>query len=320
MMNYLMAKWTRVASLFLFFLSFSLFFPSCVPNKRIVYLQHEQEIKKETYPTDSIVRTYDLKLQDYRLKPGDIVSIRVASITPEEFNFVRQYEQQLGQIRRLNQYQQGQQGGNQNNQFMNQGLRGGGGGAAGGQNAGDAMISALLLDQMQSGFVIDPRGQLEMPEIGVVELSGLTIEEAESLIKSELTGYFETPMVRIQLLSFHFTILGEVNMEGRYTTFDPRTNIFDAIMLAGNLSEFADRSKIKIVRYENETAKIIYLNTLNEDLLAAQNFFIQPDDLIIVPPLEARATRRYTLPSASTILGVTSTTISLILLIINLNN
>jgi polysaccharide export outer membrane protein len=305
--------------IFFILLLTGMFFQACVPNKRLVYLQYEEDFKDNPFPSDSIVRTYDLKRPDYRLNPNDIISLRVASITPEEFNFIRQYEQQLGQIRKLSQYQQGlmQQG---NNQFMNQmGMRGGGGGNNQGV-MGDPMVSALLLDQMQSGFVLDPTGSLDLPRIGTVNLTGLTIEEAESKIKGLLDGFFETPMVRIQLLSFHFTIVGEVNQEGRYTSFDPNPNIFDAIMLAGNLSEFADRSNIKIVRQQNGQARIIYLNTLAEKTLAAEHFFLQPDDLIIVPPLEARTTRTYTFTSASTIVGVLSGALSLVLLLITLNN
>ncbi|MGK7394253.1 MAG: polysaccharide biosynthesis/export family protein [Candidatus Cyclobacteriaceae bacterium M3_2C_046] len=284
---------------------------ACVPNKKIVYLQQENDLK-ESFPTDSIVRSYQLKMKQYELKPEDIISLRVASITPEEYNFVREYEQQLGQIRKLNQYQQNNVGSGNNNQMFNRGGLGNMG------NDGGGGFSALMLDQMQSGFILDQQGELELPKIGVVNLAGLTISEAEKKITRLLTGFFETPMVRIQLLDFHFTILGEVNNEGRYTSFDPDINIFDALMLAGNLTEFADRSKIKIVRYQEEHANIIYVNTLDEGLLAANAFFLQPNDLIIVPPLEARSARKYTLPNASTLLSVVTAGASLILLVLSL--
>jgi len=277
---------------------------SCVPNRKIVYLQSDDDLTKQN-PTDVVVRSYDAKKFDYELKPNDIISLRVASITPEEYNFIKKYEEQLGQIRKLNQYQQNSMGGGQNNRFMQQGgfmqQRGGEGGG----------ISSLMLDQMQSGFELDGQGQLELPEIGVVTLSGLTLEQAEDSIRRKLTGYFETPMVRIQLLNFHFTIIGEVEAEGRYTAFDPNFNVFDAFMLAGNLTEFADRSNIKVIRSNGEQKEVIYLNTLEEDLLAADYFYLRPGDLIVVPPLPVRTTRNYTLPSTSTIISIITAAISL---------
>jgi len=284
-------------------------FAACVPNKRIVYLQNQEPERDAITRSDSAIRTYTTFRTDYLLKPTDVISLRIASLTPSEYNFVKQYEEQLGLIRRLNQYDQSTQAGGNQQQRMQAG--------AGGVNEG---LNPILLDRQQTGFELDAEGYLELPVIGKLQMSGMTIAEAEKLIKEKLLSYFETPVVRIQLLSFQFTILGEVNKEGRYTTFDPNSSIIDAIILAGNLTDFADRSKIKVVRTEGNRAEIIYLNTLREDLLGQSGFYLQPNDLIIVPPLQARATRRYTLPNSTTLLGVFASTLSIVLLIVNLNN
>jgi polysaccharide biosynthesis/export protein len=284
---------------------------SCVPNRKIVYLQHKDELKR-SYPTDSVLRTYSLKRELYRLKPEDIISLRVASITDDEFNFISKYEMQLGGIRQLNQYSQGSpstedrgtaQGGFP---YSNIGTLGGIG-------------TTLLLDRLNSGFKIALNGELELPQIGTVQLAGLTISEAEDVIRRSLLGYYETPMVRVQLLNFHYTILGEINSEGRYTSYNPELNIFEAIILAGNLTELADRTQIKIVRQNGENSEIVYLNTLSEDLLNNSHFYIKPNDMIIVPPLQARSTSRYTLPRVASTVGILSSTLSVIALIITLS-
>jgi len=285
-------------------------FTACVPNKRIVYLQHPPEPKKgKVSNTDSLSRLYTTQYREYRLKPRDIISLRIASITPDEFDFVRKYEEQLGMIRKLIQYDQATMGGG------SRGMSGVGGGSSGGD-----VMSALSLDRAQSGFVLDEIGDLELPYIGKVNLKGLTLPEAELHIKEQLKGYFETPVVRLQIINFHFTILGEVNKEGRYTLFDPNATVFDAISIANNLTDYADRSKIKIVRTVGNEAKVFYINTLKEDLLAQDAFYMQPNDVIIVPPLPARATKKYTVPAYSMALTAISTTLTLIVLIISLNN
>jgi polysaccharide export outer membrane protein len=175
-----------------------------------------------------------------------------------------------------------------------------------------------MLDRQQTGFVLDEEGFLELPKIGRIQFAGLTIPKAEALVKEKLFGFFETPVVRIQLLSFYFTILGEVTKEGRYTIYDPNANVFDAITIAGNLTDFADRSKIKIVRLKGEKADVVYVNALRENLLEQAGFFLQPNDLIIVPPLEARAARKYKLPTAITAISLTLSIISLALIVTSL--
>lgn len=288
---------------------------ACVPNKRIVYLQNDSEPKHGTVTnTDSLVRSYNTRFKEYILRPRDIISLHIGTITPNEFDFVQKYMEDLGIIRELNQFDQA-------NKNMNNGMRMGGGGMSGGNLAtlGGPSLSPIMLDRLQTGFTITDEGTLNLPKVGVLNLAGLTITQAEKLVQEKLYGFYETPIVRIQLLSFHFTILGEVNTEGRYTIFTPNVNVFDAITIAENLTDFADRSKIKVVRFKGDQASVIYVNTLKENLLEQPGFYLQPNDLIIVPPLEARATRKYTLPNYTTGVGLVVSTLTLILLIANLN-
>jgi polysaccharide export outer membrane protein len=281
---------------------------SCVPNRRIVYLQNPVEpAVGEVKNTDSAQRTYTTHFTDYVLRSRDIISLRIASITPGEYDFIQKYEEKLGLIRKLTQYDQS----NKATGLGQQGMMGGVGTQGG--------SSSLMLDRLQSGFIIDEEGALELPYIGKVMLSGLTLPAAEALVKEKLKGYFETPVVRIQLLSFNFTILGEVKKEGRYTAFDPNATIIDAIALADNLNDYADRSKIKIIRTQGNTAKVYYVNTLAEDLLGQPGFYLQPNDVIIVPPLKARYAGKYVVPNYTLGISILTATLSLTALVISLS-
>src|SRR5689334_9399298 len=86
---------------------------ACVPNKQIVYLQHTSEPDVNTVNNkDSLARSYATRYQDYILKPRDIISVRIATLTPDEYDFIKKYEQDLGLLRKLNQYDQANQGQN----------------------------------------------------------------------------------------------------------------------------------------------------------------------------------------------------------------
>lgn len=282
--------------------------PSCVPNKKILYVQHPNDPKPgQVTESDSLLRTYATFNKPYELQPEDIISLRIASLTPVEFDFVKQYEEQLGIIRKLNQYEQG------NNSGGNTRIQGGG-------SADGSGLSPIALDRQQTGFILDRKGYIELPEIGKVQLSGLSIPEAEEMIREKLINYFETPVIRMQLLSFHFTILGEVESEGRYTAYDPQTSVIDAIAIADNLSEFADRSRLKVLRFEGDEAQVYYINTLREDMVAQKGFYLRPNDLIIVPALKARQTIKYVLPVTKVFFAFSASAISLALLIMAINN
>lgn len=143
-------------------------------------------------------------------------------------------------------------------------------------------------DPLLSGFIIDEQGNIELPVIGNVKINGLTINEAQRKISDLLQqGGLESPKVVIRILSFQYTVLGEVRRPGIFNNYTGKINILEALANAGDFTDFSDRKNIKIVRYENNIARVLYVNVLDRDILSNPYFYIQPNDQIIVDPLKA---------------------------------
>ena len=105
-------------------------------------------------------------------------------------------------------------------------------------------------DPRLSGFLIDDSGKVTLPDGGRIFLKGSTIEESETKIQKYISNYLVNPTVVVKHLNFQFTILGEVNTPGTYTSYNRKTNMFEALGMAGDLTDFAERSRIKLVRYK----------------------------------------------------------------------
>ncbi|MTI21022.1 polysaccharide export protein, partial [Fulvivirga sp. RKSG066] len=234
----------------IYFVLAGLIFGACVPSKKLVYLQHEDELKHlNAIPTDSVLRTHSMAIQEYRIQPLDLLSINFESITAEEYDF----------FSKLN--PQGNQGVGNN----------------------------LLL----RGILVDTEGNIEYPVVGKVYVSGLTVFEAQSKLQNLANQYLKDAVVRIRLLNFRFTVLGEVNVEKVVNAPNTRVNMMEAIGLAGGFAELADRSRVKIIRQKGNTSEIFYVNLLEEDYLRSPNYFVQQNDVIIVPPLKQRTFKKY---------------------------
>lgn len=238
---------------------------ACVPRKKLIYLQEDQR---------QPIRNFQSKDESYRLKPEDIISVNIFSLTPGQFDIF--------------------------------------GSRSGGEGSESSAGSNVNL------FTIDDEGFVELPAIGELEVSGLTIKEAQDKIRLELEDYLQSPLVRITLQTpFEFTVLGEVNGPGRYTVIGKELTLLEAIGTAGDLTQYADRSQLKIVRRnEDGTSNITYVNVLNDDLLASENYYLRSEDLIIVDPLRAKSVRENQLFLISSLIGTLST---ITLLIWNLN-
>ena len=74
----------------LFFLAILLALLShCVPVRKQTYLQ-EQSPELRDYPKDTVVKSLLVDEYEYNLQSGDILSVRISSLTPQEYDFFRQ--------------------------------------------------------------------------------------------------------------------------------------------------------------------------------------------------------------------------------------
>jgi polysaccharide export outer membrane protein len=138
------------------------------------------------------------------------------------------------------------------------------------------------------GYTIDPEGLVTLPTLGPVKVEGLSIPDAEKAIQARADDFFSDATVKVVLLNFNISVVGEVNRPGRYPIYENRANVIDGLALAGDLTTLADRSRIRIMRSRDGTNHLYHLNLNDQNILADPHFYLQPDDVVIVDPLLRR--------------------------------
>lgn len=138
------------------------------------------------------------------------------------------------------------------------------------------------------GHSIAPDGTITLPGLGAIMVDGLSIPEAEQAIKQQADLSYSDATVKVVLLNFTISVVGEVNRPGRYPVYDNRMNVLEGLALANDLTVLADRSRIRIVRSREGTNHLYHLDLTDQHLLADPHFYLQPGDVIIVDPLKRR--------------------------------
>jgi polysaccharide export outer membrane protein len=250
------------------------FLGSCVSNRKVTLLQKD-DVALTSPTTDKVVRSYSIDTFVYKIQSNDIVSVRFESLTAKEFDFFNI----------------------QANQF----------GAGGAQFQGG---NALLI-----GELVNEQGEVPIPSIGKFRIAGLTVFEAEEKLQKIALGYgITSPIVRVRLLNYRITLLGEVNKEGTTLLTTNRVSMLEAIGLAGGLGELADRSKVKLIRQIGNETEVVYLNLLDENFFKSPYYYTYQNDILIVPALKQRSYRKYFGQN----LAVFISTISVVLLTLSL--
>ena len=179
----------------------------------------------------------------------------------------------------------------------------------GNMNAGDLIFYL-------NGYSIDPDGYIDMPVIGKVYVMGKNIDEIKTIVEQKLREYFkeDAAFVNVQLAGVRFSIIGDVSRPGKYVIYQNQVNIFEALAMSGDITMVGDRKNVQIVRSTPQGVHTIELDLTDKDIIASQYFFIQPNDIINVKPLNVKSIGIGTtgFQTFASVLGVLASTATLI--------
>jgi polysaccharide export outer membrane protein len=220
--------------------------------------------------------TFAMSIPDYKIQPRDILYITVKAMTPD------------GRIM----------------DFLS--------------TSGNYMGSSQMQSDAGgffSGYDVKSDGNVLLPVIGSVRVEGLTLDEARDLLQTSTNKAFNNATVECKLLSFKFTVIGEVRAPGAYINYNNYLTVLEAIGRAGGVGDFGNRDNVLVIRPVEEGTKTFRLNLQDKNILSSEAYFLLPNDIVIVEPLKQKIFNM-NLPTISfvisTFTGVLSTTLLLI--------
>lgn len=140
-----------------------------------------------------------------------------------------------------------------------------------------------------NGYTISEQNTIQLPVIGEVHVAGKTVDQARSEITKLVGEYFQNASVKVHLLSFTISVLGEVARPGQYTIYKNRTSLLDGLALGGDLLPSADRNRVYIIRTDQGITTRYQIDLQQDSLFSAKYFYLQPDDVIYAEPARYRS-------------------------------
>ena len=124
------------------------------------------------------------------------------------------------------------------------------------------------------------------------------------------------PKLKIIARGGEITVLGEVNKPGTFKIVDPEVNILYALSLSGDITQFGNRKKVKIIRREKKINRVFHIDLTDTSLLNNNDFMLQSHDIIYIAPLKKKF---YAFNNITNVVSLSLSAVSLFLLI-NQNN
>ena len=82
--------------------------------------------------------------------------------------------------------------------------------------------------------------------MGAVHLEGKTLDEARSFLQDEFNKNYKNGTVECKLLSFKFTVIGEVKTPGTFINYSNYLTVLEAIGQAGGIGDYGRRDKLTV--------------------------------------------------------------------------
>ena len=159
--------------------------------------------------------------------------------------------------------------------------------------AGDKLQMLVYREvDLTSLVTVDKDGNIVLPLIGEIKVSGMTVKEARSRITDLYNkDYLVNPQITLNPIfdeedRGRVTVIGRVESAGAFELPKGINKIplLEAVALAGGFTRLANRSTVKVRRREGSKEKVF---TVSAKKLAddpnAEQFFVIPGDHITVP-------------------------------------
>lgn len=170
-------------------------------------------------------------------------------------------------------------------------------------------------------YEIDNKGDIDFPVLGTIHVAGMTTYEVKEYLEKRISEYVKDPIVSVHLQGYKITVIGEVGAPHTIITAADRYSILNALGDCGDLTDYAKRDNILVMR-RTADGQLEYgrLDLHNSNITQSPYFWLKNNDVIVVEPNNVKqdnskynSNNAYKLSVVSTIVGISASIISLVI-------
>ena len=153
-------------------------------------------------------------------------------------------------------------------------------------SADSISIDLTDTDDLDSTYLIDQEGMIDLPFIGKVKLNDLTLNEAQNILLQVIQKFYKNPDLQINIEEFNSSkvyIVGAVRNQITINLNQKPIKLIEAAIQANFNPSAADKlyGTKGLLRRDNKVYKIDLLNAFqNND--EKENFYLKKDDVIFI--------------------------------------
>lgn len=141
------------------------------------------------------------------------------------------------------------------------------------------------LTQSTIETTVELDGTIKVPLLGRIKVQGLTLREAEQMLETRFTEFYVGPYIILKVTNKRVAVFpGNAGVAKVILIPNNNTTVFEALALAGGITEDGKAYRVKLVRRTNSKLKVYLIDLSTIDGLKDGNTIVQANDIIYVDP------------------------------------
>jgi len=136
-------------------------------------------------------------------------------------------------------------------------------------------------------YLVKKDGYVELPIIGDVKLNGVTLREAQNILKEHYQREYENPFIQLRVINQRAIVFPGSGSEARVVPLlNSNTTLMETLALAGGITERGRSKHIKVMRQTPKGREIYLIDLSTLDGLYYADMVVQANDYIYVEPVK----------------------------------
>ncbi|MBK8497873.1 MAG: polysaccharide biosynthesis/export family protein [Flavobacteriales bacterium] len=150
----------------------------------------------------------------------------------------------------------------------------------------DNSNNANLINRTLFIYYIDAVGEVKLPLLDHVALSGLSIRAAEMKLEEMYARYYQRPYVQVQVVNRRVVVFPGGGGDARVITLENNnTTLLEVLAQAGGVNKRGDARKVKLFRHHPDGTRTVHQFDMSDiSGLKDADIVMQGDDVLYVQP------------------------------------
>lgn len=147
-----------------------------------------------------------------------------------------------------------------------------------------AGVSSAPRLNFQNVYTINSSGYISLPILGEFLAGNKTTQQLKDTLYKAVKEYLKDAVVSVRLMNFKVTVIGEVLRPTIVPVDGERMNVLQALGAAGDMTPFAHRFNVKVIRKVSDSLKVGFLNFNKSAAISSPFFQLRQNDVVYVEP------------------------------------